>query len=135
MDQTNQVYATLLTNINYLPGVLLLAFSLEKVQSRYALVILVIPGLPKDALAVLEEAKLEVIEVEWLEPRRKGALDGHDARFADTWTKLAVFGVDRFMVRRRTREELPILTCKPHSASSYSTRICSSCATRTISSL
>jgi hypothetical protein len=125
------VYATLLTNLTYLPGVLVLQASLKRVSSVHPLVVFVVPGLSQDALAILESAGLRVVKVEWLEPTHKTDLDAHDARFADTWTKLAVFGLTDFEVcAARDRESLPDTAL---SASCCLTAICWSSAMLTTS--
>ncbi|RDB29377.1 Galactinol synthase 2 [Hypsizygus marmoreus] len=85
-------YVTLLTKTSYLPGTLVLDHGLRSVQSRYPLVVMVTPSLPKGARDVLERRGIKIREVDTLKPE-EGAhkLAAHDERFADTWTKLRGF--------------------------------------------
>jgi hypothetical protein len=82
-------YVTLLTNTAYLPGALVLDYGLRAVGSRYPLVVMVTPTLPDVVRAVLHKRGILVREVDSLHPQEgKHVLSAHDARFADTWTKL-----------------------------------------------
>lgn len=85
-------YVTLLTTTSYLAGVLVLDQSLRAVNSKYSLVVMVTPSLPESARAILRKQFILIREVERLQPTTEGcrlhAHDSHDARFADTWTKL-----------------------------------------------
>lgn len=88
-----RAWATLLTRESYLPGVVLLAHSLQKHNSLYPLVILYTPSLPASLLPALKrEASLTnaVLQpIEMLLPKEQGTLIAE--RFRDTWTKLRVF--------------------------------------------
>jgi hypothetical protein len=84
----NAAYVTLLTKDSYLPGVLVLERSLKSVQTRYPLVVLVTPSLPQSTRDALSRRKIQIREIQPLKPENGPALAGHDARFADTWTKL-----------------------------------------------
>lgn len=82
-------FATLLTRTSYLPGVLVLNYGLKSVKSRYPLLVLVTPALPQDARQVLKTLGIILHEVDTLRPEaERHTLSEHDARFADTWTKL-----------------------------------------------
>ena len=50
----NNAYATLLTRPSYLPGVVILAHTLKKQNSKYPLVVLVTPGLPQECVEVVQ---------------------------------------------------------------------------------
>lgn len=82
-------YVTLLTKTSYLPGTLVLDYGLRAVGSKYPLVVMTTPALPEDARDVLKKRGITTREVDTLQPE-EGAhtLAAHDARFADTWTKL-----------------------------------------------
>lgn len=82
-------YVTLLTKTSYLPGTLVLDHGLRAVESKYPLVVMITSSLPEDARNVLQKRGILTREVETLQPG-EGAhtLATHDARFADTWTKL-----------------------------------------------
>lgn len=82
-------YVTLLTKTSYLPGALVLDYSLRSVGSQYPLVVMATPKLPQEAREVLKNKGITIKEVEYLQPEEGvHSLGGHDSRFADTWTKL-----------------------------------------------
>ncbi|TFK43723.1 glycosyltransferase family 8 protein [Crucibulum laeve] len=85
-------YVTLLTKSSYLPGTLVLDYGLRAVGSKYPLVVMATPALPAEARKVLHKCGIPIREVNTLIPE-EGAhtLNNHDARFADTWTKLRAF--------------------------------------------
>lgn len=84
----NGAYVTLLTKSSYLPGTLVLDYSLRSVDSQYPLVVMITPSLPDAAKAVLRERGILMREVDSLHPPKKHVLAVHDIRFTDTWTKL-----------------------------------------------
>jgi hypothetical protein len=82
-------YATLLTNTSYLPGVLVLEYTLRSVGSEYSLVVMATPTLPQEARDILARRRIKVIDIQSLQPPAgMHTLSAHDTRFADTWTKL-----------------------------------------------
>lgn len=82
---------------SYLAGVLVLEQGLRAVGSKYPLVVMVTPALPPAARAVLAKRGIRAREVEGLYPEDgKHTLPAHDARFADTWTKLRVFELNEY---------------------------------------
>lgn len=86
---SRKVYSTLLTKTAYLPGVLVLEYGLRSVGSKYPLVVMVTPGLPEEDRDALRKRSIEIVEVQTLMPEDgRHTLSEHDARFADTWTKL-----------------------------------------------
>lgn len=86
---SDYAYVTLLTTTSYLAGVLVLHSCLRAVNSKYPLVVMVTPLLPEDARAVLRKRRICIREVKSLQPPEgRHATVSHDARFADTWTKL-----------------------------------------------
>lgn len=96
-------YVTLLTKTSYLPGTLVLAHSLRNTPpegpqgyagSKYPLIVMVTPQLPQEAREVLSKENIVTRDVQSLQPA-EGAhkLASHDARFADTWTKLRYVSV------------------------------------------
>ncbi|KAG5654789.1 hypothetical protein H0H81_003797 [Sphagnurus paluster] len=83
-------YVTLLTKTSYLAGTIVLDYGLRSVNSKYPLVVMVTPSLPQDAINILEKRGIKTRNVNSLEPKPGvHTLAGHDARFADTWTKLS----------------------------------------------
>jgi hypothetical protein len=85
-------YVTLLTRNSYLPGLLVLWFSLREVESRYPLVVMVTHTLPLDARDLLRKVDIRMIEAEPVRPAFEHYLATSDFRFADTWTKLRYGG-------------------------------------------
>lgn len=89
MGAIKAAYATLLTKTSYLPGVLVLEYTLRSVGSEYPLVVMVTPALPLQARDILARRRIRVIDIQSLQPHTGlHTLSAHDARFADTWTKL-----------------------------------------------
>lgn len=93
-------WVVLLTSPWYLPGVMVLAYSLRKVRSKYPLIVAVTPSLPKETINALVEFGLKTRPVESLRPRTEVPVVAH--RFEDTWTKLAVFGFEGLQVNTTT---------------------------------
>ena len=82
-------YATLLTNTSYLPGVLVLEYTLRSVGSEYPLVVMAPPALPQEVRDILARRSITVIDVQSLQPPvGLHTLSTHDARFADIWSKM-----------------------------------------------
>ncbi|KAH8703996.1 glycosyl transferase family protein [Talaromyces proteolyticus] len=94
-DAPKRVWASLITNLNYLPGILTLAYSIQKVGSEYPLVALYTDALPPLALAALEARGIPTRRVPHLSPA-SGKQYADDPRFNDTWTKLVAFSLVEF---------------------------------------
>ncbi|EPQ67219.1 Bgt-2713 [Blumeria graminis f. sp. tritici] len=111
---SRKVWTTLITNTQYLPGLLTLAFSLEKQNSKYPLVALYTDGFPSKGQAILAARGILTQRIEYLKP--KGDVDySKDPRFHDCWSKLTPFGLleydrvvqlDSDMVVLRNMDEL-----------------------------
>ncbi|KIJ45639.1 glycosyltransferase family 8 protein [Sphaerobolus stellatus SS14] len=90
-------FATLLTKESYLAGVLVLHHSLQAVNSRHELVVMVTPTLSQRARRLLQRTNLRIKEIERLLPEQnRHTVDSPDARFADTWTKLRAFELTEY---------------------------------------
>lgn len=94
-------WVTLVTRPSYLPGAVLLAYSLQKYSSRYPLIILTTPSFPKNLLPALkQESNLTNsyhFAISSLMPSAHNLPDTLiAARFEDTWTKLRVFELHRY---------------------------------------
>jgi alpha-N-acetylglucosamine transferase len=91
----HNAYATLITRDSYLPGVIILAYTLQRNHSDYPLVVLYTSNLPKDARRVLEleapKCNMILRECDHLLPPKNIKMTLIAERFADTWTKLRVF--------------------------------------------
>ncbi|KAL6857648.1 hypothetical protein ACO1O0_005089 [Amphichorda felina] len=112
--QPKKVWASLITNSDYLPGLLTLHHSLGRVHSAYPLVALTVDSLPPAALHALHARGITTHLVPRLAPSRERDYAG-DPRFSDTWTKLAVWSLTQYdrivlldsdMLVRRNMDEL-----------------------------
>ena len=93
LKQTPHAWVTLITSPSYLPGAIILGYSLKKHASRYPLVVLVTRGVGDVGLRQLrreqqDNDKLLVHEVDPLLTKNTG---GVAERFRDTFTKLRAF--------------------------------------------
>lgn len=93
--QNPKIWATLITNANYLTGVLTLHYSLKKVNSKYPLVALYTSQLDAYSLRILHENGISSLEIESIKPR-SSSCNTIDKRFADTWSKLYFFKLTQF---------------------------------------
>ncbi|KAI9784021.1 MAG: hypothetical protein M1816_001103 [Peltula sp. TS41687] len=89
-----RAWATLVTRPSYIPGVVILAYTLRKHGSKVPLIILVTDGVSQDHIDLLRAEDvpsgfLIVQRVDHLIPRQPVSIVAE--RFADTWTKLRVF--------------------------------------------
>ncbi|KAH8120411.1 nucleotide-diphospho-sugar transferase [Phellopilus nigrolimitatus] len=91
--EQRKAWVTLLTKPAYLSGTLVLSFSLKAVGSKYPLIVMTSPGLPKEVREVLELFGLETAPVDRLSAESAAI---REARFTETWTKLAVFRLVQF---------------------------------------
>jgi alpha-N-acetylglucosamine transferase len=90
--RSGKVWATLITNMSYLPGLLTLDFSLKLAKSEYALVALYTDAFSLEGRQALDTRNIARRQIPHLTPRvQKKYVD--DARFNDCWTKLAAFGL------------------------------------------
>ncbi|KAH7883276.1 glycosyltransferase family 8 protein [Phlebopus sp. FC_14] len=125
-----KAYVTLLTKASYLPGVLVLEHTLRSVDSRYPLVVMVTPALTQDVRDILTRRGISMVDIASLQPPEGlHTLPSHDARFADTWTKLRAFELvdydrvvllDADMIVMRKMDELMELSLpKDHIAAAH----------------
>jgi hypothetical protein len=98
MTVTELPYAwvVVLTHSSYLPGVIILSYSLHKVGSRYPLIVAVPQSLPRETINALQASGLCVRYIELLRPKVK--VEVVATRFEDTWSKLAVFKFEEYKV-------------------------------------
>jgi alpha-N-acetylglucosamine transferase len=91
-----KAFAALLTNPAYLTGVRVLRASLERVGSPYPFVVAVTPSVEDADRALLEADGFLVREVAPVRPPA-GLRDAYaNARFAEVWSKLGVWGLTEF---------------------------------------
>jgi alpha-N-acetylglucosamine transferase len=91
-----KAWAALLTQPGYVTGVRALRASLARVGSAYPLVVVLTAGIGAEDRALLEGDGCLLREVGPIRPR-SGLRDSYaNARFAEVWTKLAVWGLTEF---------------------------------------
>ena len=86
-------WVTLLTQPGYLPGVRTLRASLARSGTRYPLLVMVTSGIDDDVRRILADDGCLVREVEPLRPTSDDGAGYANARFAEVWTKLAVWNL------------------------------------------
>jgi alpha-N-acetylglucosamine transferase len=117
-ERLKGAFVVLLSSESYTVGVLVLAWSLKSVKTQYPLVVLhTEEGLSGESLRALERAGCLLREVERIVPLQEDS--SHvQSYYADTWTKLQVFGLTDFervvmldadMLVRRNLDELMTL--------------------------
>lgn len=90
-----KVWTTLVTNTNYLDGVLALEYSLRRVNSKYPLLVLFTDGLSNEGHEVLDKHKIYKKQVSYLLPTAEKDYS-NDPRFYDCWSKLQPFSLYQF---------------------------------------
>ncbi|CZR53081.1 related to galactinol synthase [Phialocephala subalpina] len=114
VTESKKVWTTLITNTNYLAGLLTLDHSLKKSGSKYPLVALYTDTFPAEGHAALDARSIPKQRIEYLLPT-KGKDYSADPRFYDCWSKLAPFSLveyervvqlDSDMLVRRNMDEL-----------------------------
>ncbi|KAJ9638541.1 uncharacterized protein PV06_09572 [Exophiala oligosperma] len=95
----NFCWVTLVTKASYLPGAIILAYTLDQHKSKYPFIIQYTSSLGDEAVAALEEesrnyGRIKLHKVDLLLPRKDQENTGSVAeRFKDTFTKLRAFEV------------------------------------------
>ncbi|ODA80714.1 hypothetical protein RJ55_03673 [Drechmeria coniospora] len=92
---SDKVWTTLITNLDYLPGLLTLEYSLRRVQSAFPLVALYTDSFPAAGLAALAARGIPAQHVPYLLPAA-GKDYSNDPRFYDCWTKLTPFSLTEY---------------------------------------
>ncbi|KAE8144526.1 nucleotide-diphospho-sugar transferase [Aspergillus avenaceus] len=113
-NPTNQIWASLITNLSYLPGLLTLAYSLQSTQTVYPFVALYTSTFPAEGLAALHARGIRTQAIATVQPDQSKQFI-QDPRFQETWNKLIVFSLveyeriillDGDMLVRRNMDEL-----------------------------
>lgn len=86
------VWTTLITNLEYVSGLLTLDFSLKRVGSKYPLIALYTDSFPAQGHAVLDARKIPKRHIPYLLPAVHKDYS-NDTRFYDCWSKLTPFGL------------------------------------------
>lgn len=89
-------WATLLTQPSYLPGVRALRASLRRAGSAYPLVVMLTATIDPDDRRTLQDDGCLLREVEPIRPASGLPAAYANARFAEVWTKLAVWRLTEF---------------------------------------
>ncbi|KAL4805436.1 nucleotide-diphospho-sugar transferase [Aspergillus unguis] len=93
-SQPKKVWATVITNLSYLPGLLTLQHSLALSQTKYPFVALYTPSFPQDGITALQARGIRTLAVPAIKPKILSKTYEHDPRFAETWNKLVVFSLE-----------------------------------------
>ncbi|KAF7547283.1 hypothetical protein G7Z17_g7841 [Cylindrodendrum hubeiense] len=92
---SDKVWTTLITNLDYLSGLLTLHHSLQRVNSRYPLVALYTDAFPEEGHAALRARGIATQHIPYLLPT-KGRDYSNDPRFYDCWSKLTPFSLTEY---------------------------------------
>ncbi|KAL3454067.1 nucleotide-diphospho-sugar transferase [Aspergillus insuetus] len=90
-----KVWTTLITNTDYLSGLLTLEFSLRKSGSKYPLLVLYTDSFPPEGHAALDARGILKRRVPYLLPTVSKDFV-NDVRFYDCWSKLTPFGLVQY---------------------------------------
>ena len=89
------VWTTLITNLDYLTGLLTLDYTLKKHNSRYPLVALYTETFPASGLAALQSRNIPTKKIPYLLPATPKDFS-NDPRFYDCWSKLTPFSLTEY---------------------------------------
>ncbi|GAB7340420.1 hypothetical protein MBLNU457_6854t1 [Dothideomycetes sp. NU457] len=89
---SNKVWTTLITNLDYLPGLLTLDYSLKKSGSAYPLIALYTDTFPAAGHAALKARNIPSKKIPYLLPATTKDYS-NDPRFYDCWSKLTPFSL------------------------------------------
>ncbi|KAK5992282.1 Galactinol synthase 1-like protein [Cladobotryum mycophilum] len=90
---SDKIWASLITNLNYLPGLLTLHHSLQTVKTEFPFVALYTESFPESGRKALAARNIPSQLVPHLQPSSSRDYSKSDPRFNDTWTKLVVFSL------------------------------------------
>ncbi|KAL1892107.1 hypothetical protein Sste5346_007262 [Sporothrix stenoceras] len=93
---SDKVWTTLITNLDYLPGLLTLDASLKKVKSAYPLVALFTDSFPEEGKKALAARGIPYQRIAYLLPTKSHRDYSADPRFYDCWSKLTPFGLTQY---------------------------------------
>ena len=93
LTKKTPVWTTLITNTDYLSGLLTLDYSLKKHKSAYPLVALYTDTFPAEGLAALDARGIPHQKIKYLLPTKSTRDYSNDPRFYDCWSKLTPFSL------------------------------------------
>ncbi|KAB8217017.1 nucleotide-diphospho-sugar transferase [Aspergillus novoparasiticus] len=109
-----KVWASLITNLSYLPGILTLSHSLQTTETAYPFIAFYTSTFPAEGLAALHARGIRTQAVPSVQPGQSRVFP-QDPRFNETWNKLIVFSLveydrivllDGDMLVRKNMDEL-----------------------------
>ncbi|POS85962.1 hypothetical protein EPUL_001971, partial [Erysiphe pulchra] len=89
------VWSSLVANIEYVPGLLTLDYSLKKFKSKYPLVALYTDQLPLEARSAIATRGIPMQRINFLAPKT-GLEHSVEERFYFCWSKLMAFGLTEY---------------------------------------
>lgn len=95
LSKNPKIWATLITNDKYMPGLLTLDYSLRKVGTKYPIVALYTDQLSDESIEALLSRKIAMRKIDQLLPAESPELTA-DPRFQDCWSKLYIFKLVEF---------------------------------------
>lgn len=95
LSNYSKVWTTLITNTEYLPGLIALDYSLKKVGSKYPLVALYTDTFDATGHEALDKRNILKKKIEYLLPTVQKDYS-NDPRFYDCWSKLQPFNLIQF---------------------------------------
>ncbi|KAF9306131.1 hypothetical protein BGZ74_007478 [Mortierella antarctica] len=122
---SDKVWTTLITNLDYLPGLLTLNYSLRRAKSAYPLIALYTDTFPPEGLAALRARGIPAQRIPYLQPTACKDYS-NDPRFYDCWSKLVPFSLTEYsrivqldsdMLILKNMDELMTLELDPPSIS------------------
>ncbi|KAL2405804.1 hypothetical protein ABEF95_002715 [Exophiala dermatitidis] len=94
-DGPKRVWTTLITNTDYLSGLLTLDYSLKKTGSKYPLIALYTDTFPAEGLEALRRRDIPAKKIPYLLPSVSKDY-ANDPRFYDCWSKLTPFSLTEY---------------------------------------
>ncbi|KAG8626226.1 hypothetical protein KVT40_005171 [Elsinoe batatas] len=92
---SDKVWTSLITNLDYLTGLLTLDYTLKKHKSKYPLVALYTDTFPQSGLDALARRNIPVKKIPYLLPTVSKDYS-NDPRFYDCWSKLTPFSLTEY---------------------------------------
>ncbi|WEW57139.1 hypothetical protein PRK78_002600 [Emydomyces testavorans] len=92
VERSKKVWTTLITNTDYVSGLLTLDYSLKRVGSKYPLIALYTDSFPPEGHAALDARCVPKRHIPYLLPSAHKDYS-NDTRFYDCWSKLAPFAL------------------------------------------
>ncbi|KAF4554827.1 Hypothetical protein D9617_3g018960 [Elsinoe fawcettii] len=129
---SDKVWTSLITNLDYLTGLLTLDYTLKKHHSKYPLVALYTDTFPQSGLDALRRRNIPVKKIPYLLPSVSKDYS-NDPRFYDCWSKLVPFSLTEYaricqldsdmLVLRNMDELLDDIPLDPPSLEGTGTRV------------